>query len=90
MTDWHIETTSTPAPLLTEREAAKWLRVSVRTLQRLRRSGAIPCSYVGKLPRYSYDQLLNATSSPTPSPEPPPSAAQVFPSLAAPEPSASR
>lgn len=90
MTDWHIETVSTPAPLLTEREAAKWLRVSVRTLQRLRHAGKISCSYVGKLPRYSYDQLLNATSPQAPSLEPQPDAALTSPSPVAPEPSASR
>lgn len=50
-----------PPDVLTPEEAAARLRVSVRTIQKWCRAGAIPTVGVGKLvriPRHAFDQLL--------------------------------
>jgi excisionase family DNA binding protein len=44
-------------PIMTPAEAARYLRISVATLQRLSRSGEIPGFHVGKLWRYRKSAL---------------------------------
>jgi excisionase family DNA binding protein len=43
--------------LINPKEAAARLRVSLRTLFSLTKSGAIPCRHVGRLVRYAPDEL---------------------------------
>lgn len=45
------------AQLLSEREGAKWLGVSPRTLWALRDAGEIPIVRVGRLVKYDLDDL---------------------------------
>ncbi|WP_040763776.1 helix-turn-helix domain-containing protein [Novipirellula maiorica] len=45
--------------LLSERDAAKWLATSPRTLWGLRSKGKIPVVRVGRLIRYDVDDLRN-------------------------------
>ena len=52
----------TPEPWLTQRELAARLKVSRRTIQRLR----LPCTRVGGQNRYMLSQCLHALSTPEP------------------------
>jgi excisionase family DNA binding protein len=53
-----MRSTSTINPqLLSEREAAKWLGVCVRTLWAIRASGEIPHVRLGRAIRYDVDDL---------------------------------
>lgn len=49
-----------PAPLLTRRDLAAVLKLSVRTIDRLTAAGAIPCRRLGKSVRYHLPDVLAA------------------------------
>lgn len=51
------EEATAPAEVLTNEEAARYLRVSTRTIYTLVRERALPCCLVGDSPRYLRDEL---------------------------------
>ena len=50
-------------PLLTAREAASYLKVSVTTLNKLRREGCFPSYLIGADRRYRVSDLINFINS---------------------------
>lgn len=46
--------------LISKEELAKLLHVSTKTIEREIARGAIPCAYIGKLPRFDFEEVKKA------------------------------